>query len=631
MCRKKILGIIVTGLLVTMALLYKPSHIDAVRSSWYVNDMSFVSHFFAELRILTNAWGMMPFVLWIGTSCALGLENMHSQQQAPHTVLEKYTYRLCAILFAIFMVVGKALQYSGEISVLYASAAMLLMTLISLIGYNVLFYRVILFLAKSLTNIVAKPATSAGKNTIITFIFEDHPFIAPFLLMVVIEIPYWLFFYPGTAMADALLQLTMYYGPHTLSNHHPVFSTLLMGGLNDVGRMIGDNNFGLFFYLFLQSITQFSVFSVVFVFAKKYKVDCRIRVGILAFFAFFPAFQIYAITLVKDTSFYIALFLFTLMMIGYWLDSKNHFIWVVGLLVTSVLTWMFRNTGFYVVLIGFISLMFKDKNWKRIAKLITLSAIILMLNTFYHNTFLPIIGCAEGSIREMLSIPAQQTARYCAEHADEIPFEEREILESVFLCTAEELGGKYNPELSNNTKESFLFSPTGDDLAKYFSLWWKQLLKHPSTYVNAALIQGYGYWYPDREVFDVIGYYDIPIFILSETENANLQFSLNSKFALSRGIVTNVHHTIARMPGVSYLYSCGFYTWIAVFLCAVLIANRKIKECAMALPLFFNIAVNCISPVNAYFRYQIPVIVTIPLFLIYVVVVLKNDTNVIDL
>ena len=84
-------------------------------------------------------------------------------------------------------------------------------------------------------------------------------------------------------MADALLQLTMYYGPNVLSNHHPVLSTFLMGWLNDLGRMIGDNNFGMFFYLFLQCMAQFAAFSLTFVLAKKYQLDHRVRLGILLF------------------------------------------------------------------------------------------------------------------------------------------------------------------------------------------------------------------------------------------------------------------------------------------------------------------------------------------------------------
>ena len=57
-------------------------------------------------------------------------------------------------------------------------------------------------------------------------------------------------------------------------------------------------------------------------------------------------------------------------------------------------------------------------------KTITIFAIFLSLTTCYSKVILPYFKITNGSIREMLSIPFQQTARYVKNHGDEISEED---------------------------------------------------------------------------------------------------------------------------------------------------------------------------------------------------------------
>ena len=361
-----------------------------------------------------------------------------------------------------------------------------------------------------------------------------------------------------------------------------------------------------------------------FCFSQKISAGSPGETGHFTFFLLFPVIRIFAITLVKNTTFYICYYLFTLSSIGYWLDDKHQGQWLIAVFLSGLATWMFLNTGLYIVLIGLASLLFKKSG--RLARIKLCIAIlgILLINTGYHQIFLPAIGSEEGFVREMLSIPTQQTARYCALYAEDITPKEREVMERVFLCTPEELGAKYNPELSNNAKESFLIEPTINDLKDYiFEVWWPQLLRHPGIYIDAALAQNYGYWFPDRENYDVVAYYDIPDHVLSEEENEHIHFTQNSMFEAARWAIRWVHETVSKLPGFGYLYSCALYTWLVLFLCTVLIVHKKLRECAIALPILANIGVNCISPVNAYIRYQLPIIVVVPLFLMFVLISIR--------
>ena len=334
----------VVSFLITIVLLYKPTPLDPNTIHEFTRSTNFLAQGIAEMRLRTGNRSTETTFLWLGIFLLL---NRFGGKQAHCS--GNLAYRLCALLFSFFLTIGRAMLYSGEIGVLYQTPFQLLLTLLSLAGYYILFSIFLPPLGNSLSNLsLASEEVGTGRWGWLFAAFDAHPFLGSFLLMLAVEVPYYIIFYPGTAMADALLQLTMYYGPNVLSNHHPVLSTLLMGGLNDLGRMVGDNNFGLFFYLFLQSLSQFATFSLTFVLAKKHKLDHRVRLGILLFFLIFPAIRIFAITFVKNTTFYICYYLFTLASIGYWLDDEHQGRWLIGVFLSAVLTWMFLNTGFYI-------------------------------------------------------------------------------------------------------------------------------------------------------------------------------------------------------------------------------------------------------------------------------------------
>lgn len=74
------------------------------------------------------------------------------------------------------------------------------------------------------------------------------------ILLVVLWIPAFLAFYPGTFGADAPVQLAMFNGNLTMTNHHPLLHTLVMGLLVRFGSLFGSPNFGLALYVFLCQI-----------------------------------------------------------------------------------------------------------------------------------------------------------------------------------------------------------------------------------------------------------------------------------------------------------------------------------------------------------------------------------------
>ena len=94
---------------------------------------------------------------------------------------------------------------------------------------------------------------------------------------------------------------------------------------------------------------------------------------------------------------------------------------MVQLLLSAIVITLFRKNGIYIVIISFVFLLFIYKtDWKKWGLCI---GIIILIQVSWNNLILPICGVSQGSIREALSIPFQQTARYVKTYGDEVTIE----------------------------------------------------------------------------------------------------------------------------------------------------------------------------------------------------------------
>lgn len=67
-----------------------------------------------------------------------------------------------------------------------------------------------------------------------------------------------------------------------------------------------------------------------------------------------------------------------------------------------------------------------------------------------------------GSIREALSLPFQQTARYALEYGNEITEEEAAVISNIL--DYEHLAENYNPRISDPVKRTFNKNATREEL-----------------------------------------------------------------------------------------------------------------------------------------------------------------------
>lgn len=219
------------------------------------------------------------------------------------------------------------------------------------------------------------------------------------------------------------------------------------------------------------------------------------------------------------------------------------------------------------------------------------------------------LGIEKVPIRESLSIPLQQTARYLQYHYDELTKEEMEVLSTVFLVDIEQI--PYAPEISDGVKEVFREDATSEEVQAYLKVWLGQFLKHPKTCIQALLNHTYGYFYPNRAwMQEYYGTYYLGNSQHWTDDIIDVQFGI--KYQEIRDFYRNVGDLSIRIPVIGMLYSCGLQNYILIGCCAFLRHFRKRKELAVLLPSVATVLMCLLSPANAFLRYMLPVMVLLP-------------------
>ena len=487
------------------------------------------------------------------------------------------------ILFSVFTVIGESYLKTNSWNLVFLNKIQIFKSLILMFGYYCFYIGLINYIFDQLVN---KIEYKESKNKVFNFIFEKHSFIIPFLIILICWIPYIVIYYPGILMPDSSNQIKQFFGLEIsknsatdsvnlidenvkITNHHPVLHTVLLGMCMKVGKLIGNDNFGVF----LCSLIQILLLSI----ALSYIVNYMINIYFLVKKANIEKF------------------------------SKKE---IIKLLFISICICFTRNNGIYVILFSLPLLFVIDKKNRK--NIITICITIILINKIFLSIIFPALRIPTNIKREMLSIPFQQTARYVKEHNSEVTEEEKNIIDRVLEYDT--LAKRYNPVHADSVKNKFNKDASDEDLKNYFSVWSKQLLKHPTTYIQATLNNYYGYVYPECKITEFTTKYIVNNDTrLNGTKKFNYKYI--SKYKGLRKIVKKILETIQKVPVISWITNIAFNVWAIILMIVYMCYTKKYRYIICMMPIVSIILVNFASPVNAYFRYAMPYIFSMPLIL----------------
>lgn len=525
-----------------------------------------------------------------------------------------------AALLSFLMLLGNCYKSAGNIQFIIKNIKYFLFAMYKLFGYFILLYSLIDLICIRINQI--KFICEDEK----TNIFDKHTFIISFILLMVCWSPYLISYWPGVVNWDGLRQLDFYLGSLKWTRHHPVFSTLIFGYLFDIGKFVGgSDNFGFFLYILFQYVCSGFTITCGLSFLQSLNIKKSVTILIFGYFALFPVWGIYNVTYVKDTLYYVAFLFWTLLILkGFSFSFETISIkYSICLIASSLFVSGLRNNGIYVVFFSLLAILsICKRNRKRVAIII---ASVLMIHFGYNNIYVPYVGIEDGSIREVLSIPFQQTARFVKEHPDLVSDNEEKVIDSIL--DFDNLGSVYNPDLSDPVKGSKHTEITGEVLTDYFSVWLDEFKKAPLTYIESFLNGTYGYWYLDKEPYKNqigdFGHVTDPYVV-----RGNVNFHFNDFSINARNILKNLSYIILNLPIIGLLYYPSLYTWILLFVGFLCIKKKKPIYTVCLFPAFLSILVNMASPVNGGLRYTLPVMAIVPFISVYVLSVLnKKDYN----
>ena len=155
----------------------------------------------------------------------------------------------------------------------------------------------------------------------------------------------------------------------------------------------------------------------------------------------------------------------------------------ISLIIILIFVTLFRNNGIITIMLSlpFALFLSKDK-----MKYVLVSILAVLLTYFgYNKILLPHFKISNTSIREVLSIPFQQTARYIKKHSDDLSSKDKKYIKKVL--DYDSIGNLYNPNLSDPVKNTYNKNATSNDLKNYFKVWYKGLKKHPITYIESTV------------------------------------------------------------------------------------------------------------------------------------------------
>ena len=383
-------------------------------------------------------------------------------------ISKKKSLKVLSLVLAFFMIFGNSFMCVGSTTLIFKNVGYFFLSLLMYIGYYYLFLVVVSYIFKKLDKNNFTEESEKKKENKIIKVFKKHPFLFSFVFIIVCWLPYIVSYYPIILSPDPSFQIRQFFGIRTkyadyailldedvvMTNHHPVTHTVLLGSCLKLGTLIGNDNLGLFFYSIIHIAVLAGTFAFSIYYMQKMGLKTKYLIGVLLLFSFVPMFPLYAMSGVKDVLFGAFIFLYLIFLHNYIKTKGENYQWWKYLLVILllILICLFRNNGVHVLILSLPFLLFAvRKKWKNI--------LLIMICVFgfygvFDNVILPYFKITPGSIREMLSVPFQQTARLVKYHSDELTNEEIEVIDKILGY--DDLAERYDPELADDVKNMLL-------------------------------------------------------------------------------------------------------------------------------------------------------------------------------
>lgn len=522
----------------------------------------------------------------------------------------------CSFIIAAVWLAARGLRADGSLASLFSSVPQAIRSL----GYLAVCTCVLMLLFTLLDRFLESRRDIASSKKGVFSLYRRHPFALPFAALLLCWSWQLILAYPGSFCNDSLVQLLQVFHYNKFTSHHPPEHSLLIGVFIKAGMWLGSANIGLFLHIMMQAVLFALTLSYLLYFMRELQSPRWLRALTFLTAALSPYYTEYITLVVKDNLYSYAILLFVIEL-AYLLRLKEAFFrsrrHVLLLGISIILAVLIRNNGMYVIyptvfvmlVVTFFYL--KRKNFLR-ALLVFVVPILLAGGA--HAAVMNHFDIQKGSIREALSLPFQQTARYVKEYPNEVtPQEEKRINKVLKYDT---LAENYDPRISDPVKNTYRKSVSKTDLLNYLKVWVKQGLKHPVVYLEATLHQNYSLLYPVVNM----KLYDETFFSNKRFADLYEKTGLHEVPAIDRldEYRTAFNNALAHFPLTGLFCNIAVCNIVLLALCCYAIRRKRFLFLLTALPVLLSDAIVVLAPViQGHPRYALPIVYSMPLLLAF--------------
>lgn len=545
------------------------------------------------IRGESNGVGIIYLLLWFAI---YSFYRKHMTKECDHMS------RLLACVLTICMIIGISMSSNENLRFILDNPRQSCICIGIIVGYYILFKYGIRYLFVKLDSLSYYKCDRRVYR---------QSFLIALGVLSVCWLAVWICFLPGSIAWDGMRQLNMALENESFTNHHPWLSTMWMKFFLKSGLKINDN-MGVLFVVLSNEMIELIIYA--FTCYKIGKIGgSKLYFVSLLFYGLHPVFSMFGQLVMKD-GLYAAMF--TLFMIKYIdcvMEGRRKVVIskpsLVILAVTAILTCVLRKNGIYIVLPAYFCLL-ADKSTKERKLAVIMLGFTIAGSFILVDRILPEkLGIEQGSSREMLSIPFQQTARCFKEHEKEITDYEFEIIDNILA--ADRLGELYDPGISDPVKNTYKEKNSTEDLKEYFRVWIDMFFKYPVTYIEATLQGSYGYFYPFANFRGKQNdYISINYNMMTGDFDPHYYFSYEVRNKIGEYI-----YAWKKLPILSLFMSTGSYTWVVFIAMGYTVHRKRCGDLIVYIAPLLNVLVCMASPVNGEIRYVLPLMAATPLLL----------------
>lgn len=530
-----------------------------------------------------------------------------------------YLQNVVCILLAFLWLVSEGLAIDNTIKSLYSTPLQIVKSIVYVLGATHLLNRI----GSVFHELIAEKSRTCSIPA-----KKVHPFLFWFMLMLIVWMPHTIVSHPASIECDAWDSLYQFFGKAEFTAHHPPIFTVLLGLFASFGLSVGNINIAFFMWTMLQTVLCAAVMAYALVcISGTLRAPRWLSVSVFIIAAVSPFYTCYVTTIVKDTMFSFAVLLYMIELIYMHVNLDRYWkcIGHVGLFsLANIVMILFRHNGKYVIYVMTVYILIRYvRNKMGLTKrYIMQGAVLLILPVLLSNGILYgvqkhyHVTVQEGeSMREALSIPFQQSARYAKYYDSETPEEEKAAIDRVIDYYA--LAGVYEPEISDPVKARFHYYATKEDWINYFKVWLKQFTRHPLTYVGATVNQNYYLIFPKKvnsRFYDstYVDYFYDHAFMDEVGAAKEMTFAKANKARIE------LYKLLHSLPITGAFSNIAVYNIIFIFLIIYCIIDKKKDFLWIILPIGLSDLIVLAGPaIYDNVRYALPVVYTVPLALAY--------------